>query len=167
MEALCGSGAEVVKGGSREEGGGEGRRVSVGELFSGTRSHCRAETDTGELPLERFLMLRKEEAWAVGQTAGQAEMAPQAKLRASPGVGPAGRAQHGGPRPSLCSRGPGRPVWRSLPLHGWWLGLCRPRRCCYRPASGKLVLLERAGHILGAWASLDPGGRRLQPSPSW
>lgn len=52
----------------------------MGEFFSGTRSHCRAEMDTGELPLECFLMLRKEEAWTIGQTAGQAEMAPQAEL---------------------------------------------------------------------------------------
>lgn len=66
-----------MKGGSREEGGGEGRRVSVGELFSGTRSHCRAEMDTGEL-------LRKEEAWTGGQTCAQAEMAPQVQAPSLP-----------------------------------------------------------------------------------
>lgn len=83
MEALCGSGAEAVKAGAGG-GGREGRRVSVGEFFSGTRSHCRAEMDTGELPLECFLMLRKEEAWTGGQTCGQTEMAPQVQSPSLP-----------------------------------------------------------------------------------
>lgn len=75
--------------------------------------------DPDELPLECFLMLRREEAWTRGQTCGQAEMAPQVQTQSLPEESVLqARLSTVGARPSLCSRGPGRPMWQSLPLNG-------------------------------------------------
>lgn len=122
MEALCGSGAEAVKAGAGG-GGREGQRVSVGEFFSGIRSHCRAEMDTGELPLECFLMLRKEEAWTGGQTCGQTEMAPQVQSPSLPEESVLQAGERGGSPLPLLSWA--READVAVPPLAWsgWLGL--------------------------------------------